>query len=146
MNEFIFYYTIIGLITLVLVIINKVLNFYARRSMSKYNSELKDLHQSNPEEMFKLLDFIIDSEFTFMLELPFEGKDVKRITDFEANLKELNTAVVEDISPLFIQRAQLLGISEDFIYKYILRHSTIKLLNYMKENNAGITVKNEEEE
>ena len=39
-----------------------------------------------------------------------------------------------------------IGINEEYIYEYITRGCTIRLLNYMKENNTGIVKQEENEE
>ena len=145
MGEFILIYTIICAITFAFIVLNKYINNKSKFILAKKIIAEKDIHNSDPEQMFNLLDYLIQTEMSYLIELPFEGRDIKRITNFEDSLIELTSAVTADISELFIERAKQLGITESFIYDYITKRCTIKLLEYMRNNNGGIQ-KNEEEE
>ncbi len=98
------------------------------------------------EEGFKLLDYLIESEFTFKLEFPYEGKDIKRITNFEDVILELTTGVTASLEPTFIKKMAEQGITEDCIYEYINRGCIVRTLAYMKDNNTGITMQSNDDE
>ena len=144
--DFIFQFILVCLIITLFICGVLYFEFTLKNKFITKTIKEKSSHSANTEETFKLLDYLINREFSFIIELPFEGKDIKRITDFESNLVELTKAVTDDITPLFIARCKNLGVSEDFIYSYITRNCTIKLLNYMKENNGGVVKNNNEEE
>lgn len=144
--NFIFQFILVCLIITLFILGILYFEFILKNKFIKNIIKEKSTYSANAEEAFKLLDYLIDREFSFIIELPFEGRDIKRITDFESNLVELTKAVTDDITPLFIARCKNLGVSEDFIYSYITRNCTIKLLNYMKENNGGMVKNNNEEE
>lgn len=101
---------------------------------------------TNPTELLQILDDIMDRELAFTIELPYEGKDVKRIVDFEDSLKEITTNVINAVNKNFFDRAETIGLSTNFILDYITRGTTIRILKYIKDNNAGYTVTNDNEE
>ena len=74
----------------------------------------------------------------------YEGKDVKKITNFEETLNEINNAVVNAININMVERLSARGISEEYIYSYITRKVMLLLMTYMKENNIN-RVSNKEE-
>lgn len=108
--------------------------------------EREEMKEFNPASGFDMINYLIDTQFSFLIELPFEGKNIKRITDFEDTLLTLTNAVTSALNQNFIRKMVTHGISEKYIYEYITHLSTVKILNYMKENNAGITKGNEEDE
>ena len=87
----------------------------------------------------------MDLEVSFAIELPYEGKDIKRITDFEDTLKELTTNTSKALNQNFFDKAEALGYDTDYILEYITRGCTVRILKYIQDNNAGYTTGNEEE-
>ena len=83
MGEFILIYTIICAITFAFIVLNKYINNKSKFILAKKIIAEKDIHNSDPEQMFNLLDYLIQTEMSYLIELPFEGRDIKRITNFE---------------------------------------------------------------
>lgn len=105
-----------------------------------------DFKLDRPEEIFELLDRLMDAEIAYSIQIPFEGKDVKRITSFEDTLLGLTNNVIASINPTFIRKATHYGISEKYIYDYITRGCTLRILTYMKETNTGISKPTDQDE
>jgi hypothetical protein len=133
-------------IIIILILVGAYMMYHMKFSFHKAIKNLENGYGAQPVEIFNQLDWLMDSEMAYSIELPYEGKDIKRITNFEESLLELTTSVVAALSPVFKERAINAGISEEFIYTYITRGCTIRLLAYMKETNAGIHQSNETEE
>ena len=105
------------------------------------------LAASSMQDIINELNALIELEFMFSLELPYEGKDVKRITDFEAVLQDITQGVIACLDEeTFFARARYTGLSEEAIYNYITRQSTLRIISYMKETNTGIVPRPTEEE
>lgn len=96
-----------------------------------------------PEDIINMINYIMDLEMAYAIELPFEGKDVKRITDFEIALKDLTSNTVSAFSKEFFERAKLAGFNEDYLLEYITRGCTTRILKYIQENNAGYITQTE---
>ena len=107
--------------------------------------ELSAYLQKEPEDILKQVEAIMDLEVSFAIELPYEGKDIKRITDFEDTLKELTTNTSKALNQNFFDKAEALGYDTDYILEYITRGCTVRILKYIQDNNAGYTTGNEEE-
>ena len=88
----------------------------------------------------------MDLEMAYTVELPFEGKDIKRITDFEVTLHDLTNNTVSAFSKDFFERAKRAGFNEDYLLEYITRGCTTRILKYIQENNAGYVAKPEDTE
>ncbi len=112
----------------------------------KAEKEYESLYKSDFAECIATLNAIIDLEFLYTVELPFEGKDIKRISDFEGTLKSLTVGVTRSINKNLIIKFESVGIDQDYIYSYITRTCTIKIISYMKETNTGVAKKEDEEE
>lgn len=125
-------------IILSIILIGAYMMYHIKFSFHKAIKDLENTYGAQPVEIFNQLDWLMDSEIAYSIELPYEGKDIKRITNFEESLLDLTTAVVASLSPVFKERAINAGISEEFIYTYITRGCTVRLLAYMKETNGGI--------
>ena len=97
------------------------------------------------DKIFAEIDFIINQEFTFLLQIPFEGKDVKKITNFEETLQSLNNAVIDALNNNMIERLEYVGIKQEYLYSYITRKNMTLLMVYISDNNIN-TNKDEEEE
>ena len=104
------------------------------------------LYKTDFAECIASLNAIIDLEFLYTVELPFEGKDIRRISDFEGTLKSLTAGVTKSINGNMITKFEAVGIDQDYIYSYITRTCTIKIISYMKETNTGVVKKEDEEE
>lgn len=110
--------------------------------------KLNFLAEGKLNDLFAELDFFIEQEFAFTLQIPYEGKEVKKITDFEGTLNELNSGVIDSITDTMVERFDYLGVDKDYIYAYITRKNMMMLLLYMKDNGIGgmSSQKSEEEE
>lgn len=110
--------------------------------------KLNFLAKGKLNDLFAELDFFIEQEFAFTLQIPYEGKEVKKITDFEGTLNELNSGVIDSITDTMVERFDYLGVDKDYIYAYITRKNMMMLLLYMKDNGIGgmSSQKSEEEE
>ena len=97
------------------------------------------------DKIFAEIDFIINQEFTFLLQIPFEGKDVKKITNFEETLQSLNNAVIDALNNNMVERLEYVGIKQEYLYSYITRKNMTLLMVYISDNNIN-TNKDEEEE
>lgn len=135
-------------ITLILL-----LGIYANHKMvierSKIDARFSffESKRKSVNELFADLDFLIEQEFVFSLQIPYEGKEVKKITDFEGVLASLNNGVINAINQFMIDEFEYYGINSEYIYAYITRKNTLFLLTYMKENGIGGSApKNEEDE
>ena len=104
---------------------------------SRYQDR-ENIYEADIKDLLAELEFLMDLQMDYEIKLPYEGRDIKRITDFEASLKGLTEGVTSAISPRFIQKVEACGYNESFVYNYIVRGCTIRLLNYMKEENGGI--------
>ena len=93
-----------------------------------------------------MIEYVMDLEMKFSIDIPFTGKDIKRITDFEANLKELTDNTVKALNQGFFNRAEEVGYSTDYLLEYITRGCTVRLLRYIQDNNAGFISGKETEE
>lgn len=102
-------------------------------------------YNSKPEDIIGMINFILDLELAYQIELPFEGKDIKRITDFEDCLHSLTTNTVDALSPEFFKRANATGFNDDYLLEYITRGATTRIMKYMKDNNAGYISGNDED-
>lgn len=110
--------------------------------------KLNFLAEGKLNDLFAELDFFIEQEFAFTLQIPYEGKEVKKITDFEGTLNELNSGVIDSITDTMVERFDYLGVDKNYIYAYITRKNMMMLLLYMKDNGIGgmSSQKSEEEE
>lgn len=124
--------------------------WFLRRNLEELNENKfynQFLYSESIDEIFAELDFLINQEFVFIIQIPYEGKDVKKITNFEETLNEINNAVVNAINVNMVERLSARGISEEYIYSYITRKVMLLLMTYMKENNINrVTNKEEAEE
>lgn len=124
--------------------------WFLRRNLEELNENKfynQFLYSESVDEIFAELDFLINQEFVFIIQIPYEGKDVKKITNFEETLNEINNAVVNAINVNMVERLSARGISEEYIYSYITRKVMLLLMTYMKENNINrVTNKEEAEE
>ena len=124
--------------------------WFLRRNLEELNENKfynQFLYSKSVDEIFAELDFLINQEFVFIIQIPYEGKDVKKITNFEETLNEINNAVVNAINVNMVERLSARGISEEYIYSYITRKVMLLLMTYMKENNINrVTNKEEAEE
>lgn len=121
--------------------------WFLRRNLEELNENKfynQFLYSESVDEIFAELDFLINQEFVFIIQIPYEGKDVKKITNFEETLNEINNAVVNAININMVERLSARGISEEYIYSYITRKVMLLLMTYMKENNIN-RVSNKEE-
>lgn len=144
-------YCVIFMVSIcVLVIIIAAIYFDHKLTIKEQRDEIEQNFFSNGvlNDLFGELDFFIEQEFAFTLQIPYEGKEVKKITDFEGTLNELNDGVISSISDRMIERFKYLGINQEYVYAYITRKNMMLLLVYMKENGIGgmSRAKNEEEE
>lgn len=120
---------------------------YAFQTRSKKELILtKNYSNMTYEDFFKYIDFLMDMELYFTVELILKGNLTGRVTDFEGLLHEMTSNTQSGLSSLTIKKAMNIGINEEYIYEYITRGCTIRLLNYMKENNTGIIKQEENEE
>lgn len=121
--------------------------WFLRRNLEELNENKfynQFLYSESVDQIFAELDFLINQEFVFIIQIPYEGKDVKKITNFEETLNEINNAVVNAININMVERLSARGISEEYIYSYITRKVMLLLMTYMKENNIN-RVSNKEE-
>ena len=121
--------------------------WFLRRNLEELNENKfynQFLYSESVDEIFAELDFLINQEFVFIIQIPYEGKDVKKITNFEETLNEINNTVVNAININMVERLSARGISEEYIYSYITRKVMLLLMTYMKENNIN-RVSNKEE-
>ena len=114
------------------------------KAISEKNDTMR-YYNSKPEDIIGMLNYIMDLEMAFQIELPFEGKDVKRITDFEETLHALTNGTVSALSPEFFKRARATGFNDDYLLEYITRGSTTRIMKYIKDNNAGYIGTNDED-
>ena len=136
----------IFLLTFIWLCISWYLNYLDNKSQIACIREEK-LSSSSIKDIYEELDKLIDIEIAFSVELPFEGRDVKRITDFEGTLSDITTNVINSLDEdTFFTRAKYAGLSEHGIYEYVTRSSVLALMAFMAKTNTGITPKETEEE
>ena len=111
-----------------------------------YHTEKPDTERDKPEDIIRIINYVMDLEMAYTVELPFEGKDIKRITDFEVTLHDLTNNTVSAFSKDFFERAKRAGFNEDYLLEYITRGCTTRILKYIQENNAGYVAKPEDTE
>lgn len=108
------------------------------RERAKYNTIVAaEYAKTKPNEILDHLNYLMDREIEYTVDLPFAAKDIKRITDFEGTLHELTTNVAKSINDDFMRRAEVAGVSQEYILDYITRGCTIRLMKFMFDHNAG---------
>jgi len=112
----------------------------------KEKIRLAEFVKTEPEKIIGTVEYIMDLEMKFSVDIPFTGKDIKRITDFEASLKELTDNTVSALNQGFFNRAEEVGFTTDYILEYITRGCTVRLLKYIQDNNAGFIPNKDDEE
>ena len=144
----IIYICIISLAVLITVLAAIYLDHKLAVKEIERDIKLNFLAKGKLNDLFAELDFFIEQEFAFTLQIPYEGKEVKKITDFEGTLNELNSGVIDSITDTMVERFDYLGVDKDYIYAYITRKNMMMLLLYMKDNGIGgmSSQKSEEEE
>lgn len=142
------YICIISLAVLITVLAAIYLDHKLAVKEIERDIKLNFLAKGKLNDLFAELDFFIEQEFAFTLQIPYEGKEVKKITDFEGTLNELNSGVIDSITDTMVERFDYLGVDKDYIYAYITRKNMMMLLLYMKDNGIGgmSSQKSEEEE
>ena len=142
------YICIISLAVLIIVLTAIYLDHKLAVKEIERDIKLDFLAKGKLNDLFAELDFFIEQEFAFTLQIPYEGKEVKKITDFEGTLNELNSGVIDSITDTMVERFDYLGVDKDYIYAYITRKNMMMLLLYMKDNGIGgmSSQKSEEEE
>ena len=142
------YICIISLAVLITVLAAIYLDHKLTVKEIERDIKLNFLAKGKLNDLFAELDFFIEQEFAFTLQIPYEGKEVKKITDFEGTLNELNSGVIDSITDTMVERFDYLGVDKDYIYAYITRKNMMMLLLYMKDNGIGgmSSQKSEEEE
>ena len=142
------YICIISLAVLITVLAAIYLDHKLAVKEIERDIKLNFLAKGKLNDLFTELDFFIEQEFAFTLQIPYEGKEVKKITDFEGTLNELNSGVIDSITDTMVERFDYLGVDKDYIYAYITRKNMMMLLLYMKDNGIGgmSSQKSEEEE
>lgn len=103
-------------------------NYIERKAASQH-----DLHT-----VINMLDAIIETEFNFKLVLPFTGKDIPRISNYEEMVKDISMSCMDKIDPNIFITLRVNGISSNFVASYISRTVMARILAYMKDNNTGI--------
>ena len=93
--------------------------------------------KTKPQDILDHLNYLMDREFEYTVDLPFAAKDIKRITDFEGTLHELTTNVIHSVNTEFMRRSEVAGVSQEYILDYITRGCTIRLMKFMFDHNAG---------
>lgn len=120
-----------------LILLLGTLLYYAILNVGLSFIREKSVYDSSLQDLLSDLEGIMDIEMQYSVELPFEGKDIKRITNFEEVLVDLTTGTTNSLSPTFMARIEACGHSEDWVYEYITRGCTVRLLSFMEKNNGG---------
>lgn len=100
--------------------------------------ERKAATQRDLTSVINMLDAIIETEFNFKLVLPFMGKDIARITNYEDMVKEISVSCMNKIDPDVFITLRVNGVSSEFVASYISRTVMARIIAYMKDNNTGI--------
>lgn len=85
------------------------------------------------EELLNILDLGIKSEITYKYKMDYKMKDIRIIYDFEQDLTEITTNVMQSFSQSFLLQLERYH-NREFIIKYVSRQIQLFLLQYMKEN------------
>jgi len=140
------FFTTLGIIMIVLMVCSFLFIKWQMDANIRCIREEK-LSSSSMQDIVNELNALVELEFMFALELPYEGKDVKRITDFESVLQDITQGVMACLDQeTFFARARYAGLSDEMVYNYITRQATLRVISYMKETNTGITPRPIEEE
>ena len=108
------------------------------KERAKYNTIVAaEYAKTKPQDILDHLNYLMDREFEYTVDLPFAAKDIKRITDFEGTLHELTTNVIHSVNTEFMRRSEVAGVSQEYILDYITRGCTIRLMKFMFDHNAG---------
>ena len=148
MTEEIAHLFIMAMLTgMIMFVVYQTSKHVPRHDLKIESIKTESYSNSNPESIINMLNYIMDLELGFLIQIPFEGKDVKRITDFEQSLKDMTNNTAKALSEDFFMKAKLVGFNQDYILEYITRGCTVRLLQYIKDENAGYTpIKADEEE
>jgi hypothetical protein len=126
-----------GIIVLILLLVFfYLINKISKALVHQYFNE-KNINSSEFIDLMQILEGIMDAEMKYQVDLPFEGKDIQRITNFEEIVHDLTTGVVKALSPFYIKKMEACGFSEDYVYDYITRGCTLRVMNYMDKHRAG---------
>lgn len=139
---------IIGLSFLCLLALAAFIIWFTRRNIEEIDENRifnQFLYDESINDIFEEIDFLINQEFVFSIQIPYEGKDVKKITNFEENLQEINNAVVDALNANMVERLVARGINSEYLYSYITRKVMLLLMTYMQENNINKVPESEEE-
>ena len=134
--------TILTIIVLLILVYRTTNDVWIRN----HSAGKLDTERDKPEDIIRIINYVMDLEMAYTVELPFEGKDVKRITDFEVTLHDLTNNTVSAFSKDFFERAKRAGFNEDYLLEYITRGCTTRILKYIQENNAGYAKPEDTEE
>ena len=116
------------------------------RQKAKYNTIVAaEYAKATPKDIIDYLNYLMDREFDYTVDLPFAAKEIKRITDFEGTLHELTTNTVHSINDTFMLRAEAAGVSQEYVLEFITRGCTIRIMKFMFDHNAGY-IKGDEDE
>ena len=132
--------------SMIIICIAICIRILMKESMvGEQNIKVQAYYSTKFSDILDQLDFLMDREMAFSIELPFEGRDIKRLTDFEESLHMLTSNVTSSLNGEFFAKANAAGLNDDFLLEYITRGCTIRLLKFIRDNNAGYTGGNEGE-
>lgn len=146
MDTFLYQCIIVVLVICALVVL---LYTYTKTTLKAQDDRVDTdrYYKTTPEEIIVTLNYIMDLEMGYMVELPFEGRDIKRITDFESVLHDLTNNTANALNDEFFKKSRAAGFKDDYILEYITRGCTTRIVKFMSDNNAGyITPPKEEDE
>lgn len=89
-------------------------------------------------EILSTLDQLVEIEFNFKVTLPFSGKEIQRVTNFEATIEDISQACMAKVDPTIYVALRVNGINDTFVASYISRLVMLRLIDFMRETNTGI--------
>jgi len=106
------------------------LETFGKAAFQQY-TELKSFENTTVYDHLKALDHIIDKEFVNFVVLPRVGvPDKPLITDIEACAKEIGQNVIGGLNERYYHIFEVHGLTEDYIFRYIVRECTAKLIQF----------------
>lgn len=103
-------------------------------SFGKDYVEIKKLEHTTVNDHLNALDHIIDKEFINFIVLPRVGMpDKPLIDDIEACAREIGDNVITGLTAKYYEIFEIHGLSEDYIFKYIIRECTAKMIKYNRD-------------
>lgn len=117
-------------------VISMVFAFIFLRPTTKKQSVVQPQVTESYEELLNILDLTIKSEISYKYKMEYKMKDVRIIYNFQEDLTEITTNVLQTFSEQFMLQLERYHTRE-FIIKYVSREVQLFLIQYSKDNKIS---------